>query len=170
MTHSIFAWTGPTTLDGYPPFVNISRDEQGNHTITVRGSGDGSRQIACATIPVEALESLLGDLAADLYRDDAPGVAAAPAPLTDEQAMRIVINACDSLNITRVHELGGKTRTICDEAGLLEIVRAVEAAHGIAGVTPCRAERRGLDSWSCDCFHMRPDCKPNLPDGVEGTR
>lgn len=64
----------------------------------------------------------------------AHGVAACPAPLTDEKAMRVVINACDSLNITRVHELGGKTRTICDEAGLLEIVRAVEAAHGIAGV------------------------------------
>jgi hypothetical protein len=55
-----------------------------------------------------------------------------PAPLPDKQAMCVVINACDSLNITRVHEIGGKTRTICDEAGLLEIVRAVEAAHGIA--------------------------------------
>lgn len=51
--------------------------------------------------------------------------------LTDEEAMRVVINACDSLNITRVHELGGKTRTICEEAGLLEIFRAVEHAHEI---------------------------------------
>jgi hypothetical protein len=74
-THSIFAWTGPTPPEGYPGFVNISRDEHGNHTITVRAPGDGGRQIACTTIPVEALESMLGDLAADLYRDDAPGVA-----------------------------------------------------------------------------------------------
>jgi hypothetical protein len=51
--------------------------------------------------------------------------------LTEEQAMRVLINASDSLNITRVHELGGKTRTICDEAGLLELARAVERAHGI---------------------------------------
>lgn len=75
MNHTIFAWTGPTPTEGYPAFVNISRDAQGNHTVTVRGPGDGGRQIACATIPVEALEALLGDLAADLYRDDPPGVA-----------------------------------------------------------------------------------------------
>lgn len=48
--------------------------------------------------------------------------------LTDEQIMRAVINACDSLNCTRVHELGGETRTIVNEAGLLEIARAVLAA------------------------------------------
>jgi hypothetical protein len=61
--------------------------------------------------------------------------AASPAPervaLTDEQAMRVMVNACDSLNITRVHEIGGRTRTICDEAGLLELFRAVEKCHGI---------------------------------------
>lgn len=72
MNKCIFAWTGPTPPEGYPAFVNISRDESGNHTVTVRGSGDGGRQIACATIPVEALESLLCDLAEDLYRDEIP--------------------------------------------------------------------------------------------------
>lgn len=72
MNKCIFAWTGPTPPEGYPAFVNISRDENGNHTVTVRGSGDGGRQIACATIPVESLESLLCDLAADLYRDEIP--------------------------------------------------------------------------------------------------
>lgn len=89
-THTIFAWTGPTPPDGYPAFVNISRDENGNHTVTVRGSGDGGRQIAGATIPVEALESLLGDLAADLYRDDPAlwraGHLGGPAGMTDAMA------------------------------------------------------------------------------------
>lgn len=88
MNHTIFAWTGPTPPEGYPPFVNISRDENGNHTVTVRGSGDGGRQIACATIPVEALESLLRDLAADLYRDEIPtpkdGVPASPEPQQEQ--------------------------------------------------------------------------------------
>jgi hypothetical protein len=47
--------------------------------------------------------------------------------LTDDELMRVVINACDSLNTTRAHELGGETTTIANEAGLLEIARAVEA-------------------------------------------
>lgn len=34
-------------------------------------------------------------------------------------------------------------------------------------VQACRAEQTGPDSWSCDCFHMRPDCKPNLAAGVK---
>lgn len=72
MNHCIFAWTGRTPPEGFPGFVNISRDETGKHTITVRAVGDGGRQIASVEIPVEALESLLCDLAADLYRDDKP--------------------------------------------------------------------------------------------------
>lgn len=48
--------------------------------------------------------------------------------LRDGEVMRVLINASDSLNITRAHELGGKTRTICDEEGLLELGRAIESA------------------------------------------
>lgn len=57
------------------------------------------------------------------------------ASLSDEQVMHAIINACDSLNITRVHGIGGPTRTICDEAGLLEIARAVLA---LASSTPTK--------------------------------
>lgn len=52
-------------------------------------------------------------------------------PLTDQEMMHKLINACDSLHITRVHELGGITRTIMEDPGLLELGRAIEAAHGI---------------------------------------
>lgn len=52
---------------------------------------------------------------------------AADGVVSDEQLMRVIVNACDSLHITRVHELGGKTRTIMEDAGLLEIARAVLA-------------------------------------------
>lgn len=52
------------------------------------------------------------------------------ADVSDAELMRAIINACDSLNITRLHELGGQTRTICEEAGLLEIGRAVLALRG----------------------------------------
>ncbi|MGW8304320.1 MAG: hypothetical protein ACWGIK_00650 [Achromobacter pulmonis] len=48
--------------------------------------------------------------------------------LTDADILRAVINASDSLNITRVHESGGPSRTIMEDAGLLELGRAIEAA------------------------------------------
>lgn len=48
--------------------------------------------------------------------------------LTDEEIMRSAINASDSLNITRLHEMGAPSRTIMDDAGLLELGRAIESA------------------------------------------
>lgn len=48
--------------------------------------------------------------------------------LTDEQIMRSAISACDSLNITRFHEIGAPSKTIMDDAGLLELGRAIESA------------------------------------------
>ena len=56
-----------------------------------------------------------------------------PAPaqqalLTDDEILRTAINASDSLNITRVHEIGGPSRTIMEDAGLLELGRAIESA------------------------------------------
>lgn len=72
MTHTIFAWTEPTPPEGFPAYVNISRDENGKHFVTVRGRGNNGLDVAAAEITPEALESLLCDLAADLYRDDKP--------------------------------------------------------------------------------------------------
>ena len=70
--HCIFAWTETNVPEGFPGYVNISRDETGKHTITVRSRGNAGRDMAIVEIPPEALESMLCDLAADLYRDDSP--------------------------------------------------------------------------------------------------
>lgn len=48
--------------------------------------------------------------------------------LTDDEIMRSAISACDSLNITRFHEIGAPSKTIMDDAGLLELGRAIESA------------------------------------------
>lgn len=48
--------------------------------------------------------------------------------LTDVEILRAAINASDSLNITRVHEIGAPSRTIMEDAGLLELGRAIETA------------------------------------------
>ena len=48
--------------------------------------------------------------------------------LTDDEILRTAINSSDSLNITRVHEIGGPSRTIMEDAGLLELGRAIESA------------------------------------------
>ena len=83
-------------------------------------------------LTINALRELIAEL--ESLRT-APALPAGDAirDVSDEELMHAIINACDSLNITRVHELGGKTRTICDEAGLLEIGRAVRALRGRAG-------------------------------------
>lgn len=72
MTHNIFAWTEPTPPDGYPAYVSINRDEQGRHTITVRSRGNGGRDVVTVEMPVESFETMLTDIAADLYRDERP--------------------------------------------------------------------------------------------------
>lgn len=48
--------------------------------------------------------------------------------LTDDEIMQSAISACDSLNITRFHEIGAPSKTIMDDAGLLELGRAIETA------------------------------------------
>ena len=79
MTHTIFAWTEPTPPEGFPAFVNVSRDQDGRHTVTVRARG--AHTSTTVEIPVEALESLMGDLAEDLYRDEIP---------TDESGVKTI--------------------------------------------------------------------------------
>lgn len=76
--HCIFAWTETNVPEGFPGYVNISRDENGKHTITVRSRGNAGRDTAIVEIPPEALESLLCDLvppsAAEWFADS-PGIA-----------------------------------------------------------------------------------------------
>lgn len=57
-TETIFAWTGATPPEGYPAFINISRDENGVRTIMVRGPGGGGGRLGCAELPPEVLLAL----------------------------------------------------------------------------------------------------------------
>lgn len=56
---TIFAWTGPTPPEGYPAFVNISRDEGGITSIMVRGAGGGGGRLGCTELPPEVLRAIV---------------------------------------------------------------------------------------------------------------
>jgi hypothetical protein len=50
-----------------------------------------------------------------------------PAELTDERIIEIIARiGSHSLNVTRAHELGGKTSTIMEDEGVIEFARAIE--------------------------------------------
>jgi hypothetical protein len=93
-----------------------------------------SSNVSCGTTPSSACAGIAGSKDSAGTSTDSPietSALSGAEGVSDEQIMRVIINACDSLNITRVHELGGKTQTICEEAGLLEIGRAVlSLQHG----------------------------------------
>lgn len=112
MHKTVFAWTGPTPPEGYPAFVNLSRDERG-YILTVRAAGDGGRQSAATLVPAEALESLLGDLAEDLYRDEVPRLMAMPEAEVDAELRRLGIDPAEA-------ERQGKAAV----EGALETIRA----------------------------------------------
>lgn len=52
--------------------------------------------------------------------------------LTDDELMRVAVNKCDALNITRVHEMRGAdwhaTTIFNGDAALLRVIRAVAIA------------------------------------------
>jgi hypothetical protein len=70
---TIFAWT--EMVRDYPGYVNISRDEHGKHSIIVRERGHDGAKVARLEVTPELLESLMADLATDLYRDEQSGPA-----------------------------------------------------------------------------------------------
>lgn len=94
--HCIFAWTETNAPEGYPGYVNISRDENGKHTITVRSRGNAGRDTAIVEIPPEALESLLCDLAADLYRDEHESLMAMSEGEIDVELRRLGIDPAEA--------------------------------------------------------------------------
>jgi len=84
-----------------------------------------------------------------------------PQPvLTDEEIMRSAINASDSLNITRFHGMGAPSRTIMDDAGLLELGRAIETALLSKLRAPVADERISLRGAANLAFNALHECKP----------
>lgn len=73
----------------------------------------------------------------------------AESAVTDEQIIAAVARvASNSLNVTRVHELGGITRTMMEEAGLIEIGRALLALAAPASAQEAPKERGALEEIS----------------------
>lgn len=70
--------------------------------------------------------------------------------LTDDEIMRSAISACDSLNITRFHEIGAPSKTIMDDAGLLELGRAIESALLSKLRAPVADERAAISGVTLD--------------------
>lgn len=119
MSHTIFAWT--EQHNNYPAYVNISRDENGRHLITVRQRGHGGENAATAEVPPEMLEALLCDLAADLYRDDADRLMTMPEAEVDAELRRLGIDPAAA-------ERQGKAAV----DGALEAIRARNAGARVA--------------------------------------
>ncbi|EMR4171975.1 hypothetical protein R2537_007004 [Pseudomonas aeruginosa] len=67
--------------------------------------------------------------------------------LTDDEIMRSAISACDSLNITRFHAIGAPSKTIMDDAGLLELGRAIESAV-LSKLRAPVADERAADGYT----------------------
>uniref|UniRef100_UPI001F1428CB hypothetical protein n=2 Tax=Alcaligenes xylosoxydans xylosoxydans TaxID=85698 RepID=UPI001F1428CB len=74
--------------------------------------------------------------------------------LTDDEIMQSAISACDSLNITRFHEIGAPSKTIMDDAGLLELGRALEGAVLSKLRAPVADERAAFETWANNSFEL----------------
>lgn len=66
---TVYAYTPPGA--DFPPFVNLSRQEGGPYTLTVRSQGNGGRDIGSIALYPEAVEVLATEALADLYRQPA---------------------------------------------------------------------------------------------------
>lgn len=56
-----------------------------------------------------------------------PAPSQVPAELSDERILEIIARiGSSSLNVTRVHELGGKTSTMMEDEGVIEFARSIE--------------------------------------------
>lgn len=73
MTKTVFAHTPPGS--NFPPFVNLSRNDGGGYTLTVRSQGNGGSNIGSIVLSPENVEALAADALADLHREPVASVA-----------------------------------------------------------------------------------------------
>lgn len=73
MTKTVFAHTPPGS--NFPPFVNLSRNDGGGYTLTVRSHGNGGSDIGSIVLSPENVEALAADALADLHREPVASVA-----------------------------------------------------------------------------------------------
>ena len=58
MLKNLYAYTEATPTDGYPGFVNLSQQNDGTVTLTVRSPGSGGNQMGVLTLPRAICEEL----------------------------------------------------------------------------------------------------------------
>lgn len=78
MTKTVFAHTPPGS--NFPPFVNLTRNDGGGYTLTVRSQGNGGSDIGAIVLSPENVEALATDALADLHCEP---VASITLPVVD---------------------------------------------------------------------------------------
>ena len=79
MTKTVYAHTPPGS--DFPPFVNLSRQEDCTYTLTVRSQGNGGRDMGTIKLSPESVEALTTAALDELYRETPAQAQAAPLDL-----------------------------------------------------------------------------------------
>ena len=134
MTKTVFAHTPPVA--DFPAFVNLSRNDDGGYTLTVRSNGNGGRDIGAIVLTAENVEALATDALADLHREPSAPV------VTDEMVGRFLCWPLPSdfspdcgISFTRSPHAGmNPTGT-----NLLHYGQAKAMLEHVLGVAPCKS-------------------------------
>lgn len=93
MTQTVFAHT-PLVAD-FPPFVNLSRKEDGSYALTVRSHGNGGRDLGTIQLSAKTVEALAYGALADLCQESADPVV--NGPFASQVTLQVVDPGHDSL-------------------------------------------------------------------------
>ena len=93
MTKTVFAHT-PLVAD-FPPFVNLSRKEDGSYALTVRSHGNGGRDLGTIQLSAKTVEALAYGALADLCQESADPVV--NGPFASQVTLHVVDPGPDSL-------------------------------------------------------------------------
>ncbi|MBT9513249.1 MAG: hypothetical protein IV104_12960 [Acidovorax sp.] len=114
MTKTVFAHTPPGS--NFPPFVNLSRNDGGGYTLTVRSQGNGGSDIGSIVLSPENVEALAADALADLHREPVASVALPvvdPGPDSLEREIQAKANRAPRVTPADVKaEIVGETFTL----------------------------------------------------------
>lgn len=131
MTKTVFAHT-PFVAD-FPPFVNLSRKEDGSYALTVRSHGNGGRDLGTIQLSAKTVEALAYGALADLCQESADPVV--NGPFASQVTLHVVDPGPDSLErVVAKHsdDRVGKTgATLAEHDALTGLaLRGIESMSG----------------------------------------
>lgn len=131
MTKTVFAHT-PFVAD-FPPFVNLSRKEDGSYALTVRSHGNGGRGLGTIQLSAKTVEALAYGALADLCQESADPVV--NGPFASQVTLHVVDPGPDSLErVVAKHsdDRVGKTgATLAEHDALTGLaLRGIESMSG----------------------------------------